>query len=110
MAKSKQEMRAEVVAVSDDKMMGDGLWLQPGQWVTLHTADPIIYGQIEAITPAFIFLKDASWIVETGRFNEYVVDPVKTCTEAEYVGREALERPVVRVTLHQGSPGKIETR
>jgi hypothetical protein len=108
-AKSKQEERAEVVAVTDDAVAETpGLWLVPGAWLALVCADPIYYGKLVALTPSHYYLAEASWIPDTGRAHAFAADP-QTCAEAEYLGEVAIERPVVAV-YRVRKPGKVETR
>ena len=110
MSKSKQETRAEQIAVSDDQAQcNPDLWIVPGAWVQIQCADPIYYGQLVAMTPSHYYLRDASWICETGRANEFVLDPQKACTEAEYLGDVAVERPVVCV-IRTRKGGPVGTR
>jgi hypothetical protein len=97
MSKSKQEIRAEQVAVSDDALQEAGSWLKPGAWVAIICADPIYYGRIAAITPSYYLLEDASWIADAGRLHSFVADPAN-CVEAEYLGDFAVERPVVGIS------------
>ena len=109
--KTKSEIREELVAVSDDQNLERGTWLKEGEWVSIFTVDPIVYGQIERITPTHYFLKNSSWIADTGRQHSYVVDPT-TAREVEFVGEEAIERPVTRIIRHphQDKCKKLETK
>lgn len=110
MAKAKQEIRAEQVAVSDDQSSaeGKGAWLVEGAWVAIVCADPVYYGQVEAVTPSHIYLRDASWIPDTGRAHTFVANP-QSCVEAEYLGDVAVERPVVAV-YRVAKGGKVATK
>ena len=110
MAKSKQEIRAEQAAVSDDQSSaeGRGAWLIEGAWVAVVCADPLYYGQIDAITPSHIFLRNASWIPDTGRAHRFVANP-QECEESEYLGDIAVERPVVAV-YRVANGGTVDTK
>lgn len=105
---SKSEERAEMVAVSDDASRERGLWLTEGAWVAVVTGSPIYHGKISAITPTHIFLDEASWIPDTGRCSNFVANP-SNCSESEYIGEVAIERPVVAVYRLKTSK-KIETK
>jgi hypothetical protein len=106
---SKQEKRAESAAVSDDAQSEDPAnWLRPGVWVAIVCADPIYYGRIVAITPSHYFLTEASWIPDTGRAHQFALDP-HSCTEAEFIGEIAVERPVVAI-YRVLKTGKVKTR
>lgn len=94
--KSKQEARAEMVAVSDDQANEAGVWLREGAWVAIVCADPIYHGRIVAMTPTHYYLDHASWVPDTGRAHKFAADP-KNCAEAEFLGEVAVERPVVAV-------------
>jgi hypothetical protein len=108
--KTKAEIRAEAVAVSDDQTAEQSWnWLVPGAWVYIICPDPAYFGQLVAITPTHYFLREASWVCETGRAHEFVQDPEKVCTEAEYLGECAIERPVINVVRTAGK-GPIKTR
>lgn len=108
-AKSKQEERAELAAVADDAANEvPDLWLRPGVWVALVCADPIYYGRLVEITPGHYYLAEASWIPDTGRAHQFVQNP-QSCTEAEYLGHVAVERPVV-AAYRVLTPGKVETK
>lgn len=111
MAKSKQETRSESIAVHMDARQesGAGGWLTEGAWVAVVCADPIYYGQVVAVTPEYVFLRDASWVPDTGRAHAFAEDP-QSCTEAEYLGEIAIERPVVAVYRVRGTGGKLETK
>lgn len=111
MSKSKQQTRSEAIAVFSDARLeaGQGAWLTEGAWVAVVCADPIYYGQLVALTPEYVFLRDASWVADTGRAHAFVQDP-QACTEAEYLGDVAIERPCVAIYRTQGPGGKIETR
>ena len=115
MTKSKQEVREQQVAVSDDAALDNvELWIRPGAWVSIMCADPEFFGQIVAITPSHYYLRDASWIPEKGRFSEYAKNPQQaiasgSVTESEYLGDIAIERPVVSI-MRSPTPGKIPTK
>ena len=106
--KTKQELRAESVNVADDALQESGLWLKVGAWVALVCADPIYYGRLVAMTPSHYFLAEASWIPDTGRAHAFVLDPQR-CSEAEFLGDVAVERPVVACYLVPKG-GKVETK
>lgn len=107
---SKQERRAAAVAVSDDQVAESGVdWLKPGVWVCIHTADPIFHGRIVAMTPTHYFLEEASWVVETGRRSDFVANPRGVATEVEFIGRTAVERPVVNIEF-VAKTGPLETK
>lgn len=110
MTTDKQQKRTEMVAVADDQMMGDGLWLAPGAWVSVYCGDWLVYGRIKALTPCFLFLEQAAWVAVSGRIGEYVKDPIGAATEVEYTGEEAIERPIVRVIRHTGKTGPMTTK
>lgn len=107
--KTLQEQSAEVRAVADDQAAESTKnWMRPGAWVAIVCADPVYFGQIVAITPTHYMLKDASWIADTGRAHAFVKDP-QSCTEAEFLGEIAVERPVVCV-MRTLKDGKVETK
>lgn len=107
--KTLQEESAKVRAVSGDQMESDPQnWMRPGAWVAIVCADPVYYGQLVVITPTHYMLKDASWIADTGRAHAFVKDP-QSCTEAEFLGEIAVERPVVCV-MRTLKDGKVETK
>lgn len=109
MEKDKQTIRQEMSQVADDQAQENpGNWLRPGVWVALVCADPIYYGQLVSITPGHYQLSDASWIPDTGRAHKFVEDP-SSCTESEYLGDIAVERPVVAI-YRVGKGGKIATK
>lgn len=108
MAKSKQEERAERVAVSDDAAEESGKWIREGQWVAIVMADPIYYGRLVAVTPTHYYLEDAAWIPDTGRAHQFVADPA-SASEVEFIGEIAVERPAV--ALYRVRKGvKLETK
>lgn len=96
MSKTKSEVRAEAVAVSDDMMHERDLWLKEGTYVAIVCADPIYYGRLKAMTPTHYFLEDACWVPDTGRAHTFAADP-STATEVEYIGQIAVERPVTAI-------------
>lgn len=106
--KSKQETRAEAVAVSDDLANEAGVWLREGAWVAIVCADPIYHGRIKHMTATHYFLEQASWVPDTGRAHKFADDP-KSCVEAEFLGDVAVERPVVAVYRMKVSGG-LETK
>jgi len=73
------------------------------------TVSPIYHGKLVGMTTEHYFLEEAAWVVETGRLSEFVVDPQKTCKEAEYVGNIPVERGAV-MALYPTPAGKITTR
>ena len=111
MAKSKQEIRSEAVAVHMDARQesGQGAWLTEGAWIAVVCADPIYYGQLVALTPEYVFLREASWIPDTGRAHAFIRDP-QGCSESEFLGEVAIERPCVAIYRISGPGGRIETK
>lgn len=105
---SKQAQREAMVAVADDQTAELGLWLKPGAWVAIVCSDPIYYGELVAMTPSHYYLRNASWIPDTGRANEFVSDPA-SCNESEFLGEIAVERPVVAIYRTKKN-GKIDTK
>jgi len=97
MAKSKQEQRAEAVAVSDDAAQDNPkLWFRVGIWCKLLTADFTYYGRVSAITPTSVYMEEAAWIAQDGRASAFVRDPL-VANEVEYLGDVCIERPFVAV-------------
>lgn len=110
MTKTRQEKREIEAAVALD-MQEEGIegfdnWLKVGSWVSFVTPGPIYHGQIAAITPSHYFLRDASWIADTGRLNTYIANP-QSRVESEFIGDLCLERPTV--AGYRSPPGKLET-
>lgn len=109
MTRRTEKERLAGVAIGQDMGHETGVELAEGAWYTVVTAAPIYHGRLTAMTPLWIVLDDASWVVETGRLNEYVKNPAKVSTEAEYVGR--IRIPVGTVmAVYDVAPGKVETR
>lgn len=110
--KSKQEVRAEMVAVSDDAQASSPAtgteWLSPGNWAIFVTAEAIYYGKIVAITPTYYFLSESCWIPDTGRRHTFVADP-STANEVEFIGDQALERPIVSIE-RPVKPMRLQTK
>jgi hypothetical protein len=107
MAHTKQEERAEKVAVSDDLAQEVGLWVREGEWVAIVMADPIYYGRLVAVTPTHYYLAEASWVADTGRAHAFVADP-QVANEVEYLGEVAIERPAVAL-YRVRTGGRLET-
>lgn len=101
--------RQNAVSVSDDQTSERGLWPRAGEWATIVTAAPIYHGFLVAITPCDYILREASWIPETGRLHEYVKNPNKTATEAEYIGELSVPRSAV-LGVYKVAPGPVTTR
>ncbi len=101
--------RQNAVAVVDDETRETRLWPREGEWVTIVTAAPIYHGLLIAITPCDYVLAEASWVVETGRLSDYVKDPSKVATEAEYVGEVSVPRGSVMAT-YKVAAGPVQTR
>ena len=95
-------------AVIEDARQESGDWIQPGAWVAIVMADPIYYGRIAAVTATHYYLKEASWVPDTGRAHAFVADP-QSATEAEYIGDIAVERPCVAIYGTAGT-ARLETR
>lgn len=107
--KTKQDERAEVAGVVHDMAEESGVSLR-GRWVSIETADPIYYGLVSDVTPAYYLLTKASWVADTGRKHAYARDP-HACTEAEYIGDVWVERPASAIILHPvATAGKIDTK
>ena len=49
--------------------------------VTYHTV-----GEVKKIVGRFAYLKNASWIADTGRFSDFIKEGLQTNTEVEPVG------------------------
>jgi hypothetical protein len=82
-----------------------------GDWYSLITTGPIYFGQLVACTETDYHLRDASWVVETGRRSEYVKNP-QISPEREYVGHVIVPRGSVNgVEWHKGyNDGLLETK
>ena len=99
---------AGYAAVIEDARQESGDWIQPGTWVAIVMADPIYYGRIAAVTATHYYLKEASWVPDTGRAHAFAADP-QSASEAAYIGDIAVERP--RAALYRtGGKGKIDTK
>lgn len=100
--------KREAIAVGDDQLLENGD-LRIGGHYAFVCAGPIYHGKLTGVTPALYVLDEATWVVESGRINEFVKDPDKACTEAEYVGRMLVERGAVQ-GIYVTPPAKISTR
>lgn len=107
--KEQEKQRQNAVDVVNDAAREAGLWPREGEWCTIVTAAPIYHGRLLAITPCDYVLEDASWVVETGRLSEYVKNPDKIASEAEFVGDMAVPRGSV-MAVYRTAAGKVTTR
>ena len=69
--------RQDAVSVANDEHEAKGMWPYVGAWITVVTAAPAYHGRLVAITPCDYILEDASWVVDTGRLHEYILNPNK---------------------------------
>jgi len=109
MAKITEVQRQNAVSVADYSHESKGLWPYEGAWITIVTAAPIFHGRLVAITPCDYVLDDASWVVDTGRLSEYVLDPNKVAKEAEFIGTISIPRGSVLAT-YKTEDGQVKTR
>lgn len=108
-ANKREKARQDAVAVAQDYGRERDVELREGDWYTVVTAAPIYHGRLTAMTPLWIVLDQASWIVETGRLHQYVKAPALTCTEAEYVGRVRIPVGTV-MAVYDVAPGEVQTK
>lgn len=95
-------------AVQTDQHLETGVFEIGGHYAVV-TVGPIYHGILDGVTADHYFLRDASWVVETGRLSEFVKNPEKIAEEAEYVGRVNVERGSVMAS-YPTAPGKVTTR
>lgn len=100
--------RTERTAVDLDAAMEDGR-LVLGRCYAIVTVSPIYHGKLVSVTPEHYVLDEAAWVVETGRLSEFVKDPAKVASEAEYVGHVLIERGSVMAS-YPTADGKVTTR
>jgi hypothetical protein len=105
MTKLEKQQRA---AVTTDSDLESGR-IELGKHYAIVTVSPIYHGVLEAMTSEHYTLIDAAWVVETGRLSEFILDPAKVATEAEFVGRVHVERGSV-MSIYPTGPGKVTTR
>lgn len=108
--RTKQEERADAVAVADDQEQEQGgTWLRDGAWVAIQCADPVYYGRIVKVTPTHYFLDECSWVAHLGRASVFYADPTKR-EESEYIGEYAVERPVVGIARMPVDGRRLENK
>lgn len=52
-------------------------------------------GEVKKIVGRFVFLKNASWIADTGRFSDFIKGGVNSFTEVEPVGEQFVNMDTV---------------
>lgn len=99
---------AERLAVQADSAKEKGLHPRIGEHYAIVTVSPIYHGRLIAFDEGHYHLEEAAWVVETGRLNEFVLDPSKA-TESEYIGDCVVERASV-MALYATPAKKVGTR
>lgn len=69
----------------------------------IRTVTMVITGELIAVYPAELLMGKAAWIADTGRYADFLRDPVKIATEVEPYPEEALV-PVGRNSLIDACP------
>ncbi len=100
--------KREAISVGDDKLLENGD-LRVGGCYAFVCAGPIYHGQLTGVTPGHYVLKDAAWVVETGRLNEFVKDPAGVALEAEFIGPMLVERSSCQ-GIYPTPDSKVTTR
>ena len=56
-----------------------------GEKMFFRTVTYFALGEIKKIVGRFVYLKDASWIADTGKFSSFIKDGIQENSEIEYV-------------------------
>lgn len=104
----KKEEKKQRSEVSIDEMLTNG-HLVEGKWYAVVTVSPIYHGRLKFVNADYYGLEDATWIVETGRLNEFVKNPAGTTQEAEFLGPVLVERGSV-MAVYPTPEGSVPTK
>jgi hypothetical protein len=66
-----------------------------GEKMFFRTVTYHALGEVKKIVGRFVYLKNASWIADTGRFGDWIKDGVQTNSEIEPVGEMFLNLDTV---------------
>ena len=79
-----EKLVEKLLDVKDDQWNGDETPFVTGKAYFIRTVTYHMLGKIERISGNFLVLSDASWIADSGRFNEAIAKG--NLNEIEYVG------------------------
>lgn len=104
----KKDADRRAVAADDSKQRRG--WLVEGKWYVITTVGPVYWGRLEYWDEGHFALDEATWVVDTGRISDFVLDPAKVAIEAEYVGRVLVERTAVQSLYPSDAETKVGTK